>query len=38
MLTVVPAAAQEKFKAVTTFTVIADIARNVAGRRRCCCR
>ncbi|MCR2199450.1 zinc ABC transporter substrate-binding protein, partial [Salmonella enterica] len=24
-------AAQEKFKAVTTFTVIADIARNVAG-------
>jgi manganese/iron transport system substrate-binding protein len=25
------AAAQEKFKAVTTFTVIADIARNVAG-------
>jgi len=26
-----PAAAQEKFKAVTTFTVIADIARNVAG-------
>ncbi|MBB3390921.1 manganese/iron transport system substrate-binding protein [Rhizobium sp. BK275] len=31
MLTVVPAAAQEKFKAVTTFTVIADIARNVAG-------
>ena len=27
----VPAAAQEKFKAVTTFTVIADIARNVAG-------
>ncbi|KRE03446.1 iron ABC transporter substrate-binding protein [Bosea sp. Root670] len=28
---VVPAAAQEKFKAVTTFTVIADIARNVAG-------
>lgn len=31
MLTVVPAAATEKFKAVTTFTVIADIARNVAG-------
>ena len=28
----VPAAvAQEKFKAVTTFTVIADMARNVAG-------
>ena len=26
-----PAAAQGKFKAVTTFTVIADIARNVAG-------
>jgi manganese/iron transport system substrate-binding protein len=26
-----PASAQEKFKAVTTFTVIADIARNVAG-------
>lgn len=26
-----PAAAAEKFKAVTTFTVIADIARNVAG-------
>ena len=26
-----PAATQEKFKAVTTFTVIADIARNVAG-------
>ncbi len=31
ILTVLPAAAQEKFKAVTTFTVIADIARNVAG-------
>ncbi|QWW72179.1 metal ABC transporter substrate-binding protein (plasmid) [Rhizobium sp. WYJ-E13] len=30
-LAVVPAVAQEKFKAVTTFTVIADIARNVAG-------
>ncbi len=30
-LTVAPAAAQEKFKAVTTFTVIADIAQNVAG-------
>lgn len=28
---VVPAFAQEKFKAVTTFTVIADMARNVAG-------
>jgi manganese/iron transport system substrate-binding protein len=27
----VPAAAQEKFKAVTTFTVIADMAKNVAG-------
>lgn len=27
----VPAAAREKFKAVTTFTVIADMARNVAG-------
>ncbi len=26
-----PAVAQEKFKAITTFTVIADIARNVAG-------
>lgn len=26
-----PTAAQEKFKAVTTFTVIADIAQNVAG-------
>ncbi len=31
MLTIIPASAQEKFKAVTTFTVIADIARNVAG-------
>ncbi|EUB98513.1 ABC-type metal ion transporter, periplasmic subunit [Rhizobium sp. CF080] len=31
MLTAVPASAQEKFKAVTTFTVIADIAKNVAG-------
>ncbi|WP_027349752.1 metal ABC transporter substrate-binding protein [Halotalea alkalilenta] len=29
--TVAPAAAEEKFKAVTTFTVIADIAQNVAG-------
>ncbi len=28
-----PAAAAEKFKAVTTFTVIADMARNVAGDR-----
>ena len=27
----VPAAAQERFKAVTTFTVIADMAKNVAG-------
>lgn len=31
MLVALPAAAQEKFKAVTTFTVIADMARNVAG-------
>ncbi|UZF95279.1 metal ABC transporter substrate-binding protein [Bosea sp. NBC_00550] len=30
-LSTMPAAAQEKLKAVTTFTVIADIARNVAG-------
>ncbi len=30
-MAVSPAAAQEKFKAVTTFTVIADIAQNVAG-------
>jgi manganese/iron transport system substrate-binding protein len=30
-LAVAPAAAQEKFKAVTTFTVIADMAKNVAG-------
>ncbi|MGB0411884.1 MAG: metal ABC transporter substrate-binding protein [Pikeienuella sp.] len=30
-LAAVPAAAAEKFKAVTTFTVIADMARNVAG-------
>ena len=30
-LTVMPAAAQERLKVVTTFTVIADIARNVAG-------
>ena len=28
---VMPASAKEKFKAVTTFTVIADIAKNVAG-------
>jgi manganese/iron transport system substrate-binding protein len=31
MLLAGPAGAQEKFKAVTTFTVIADIAQNVAG-------
>jgi manganese/iron transport system substrate-binding protein len=31
MLAAMPAAAQEKFKAVTTFTVIADMAQNVAG-------
>lgn len=31
VLTIMPASAQEKFKAVTTFTVIADIAKNVAG-------
>lgn len=31
MMMALPASAQEKFKAVTTFTVIADIARNVAG-------
>lgn len=31
MLIALPAAAEEKFKAVTTFTVIADMARNVAG-------
>ncbi|MGB0411868.1 MAG: metal ABC transporter solute-binding protein, Zn/Mn family, partial [Pikeienuella sp.] len=30
-LTAAPSAAAEKFKAVTTFTVIADMARNVAG-------
>ncbi|APO78037.1 metal ABC transporter substrate-binding protein (plasmid) [Rhizobium etli 8C-3] len=30
-VTAMPAAAQEKFKAVTTFTVIADMAKNVAG-------
>ncbi len=30
-LAIIPASAQDKFKAVTTFTVIADIARNVAG-------
>ncbi|MGE0280497.1 MAG: metal ABC transporter substrate-binding protein [Rhizobiaceae bacterium] len=31
ILAVMPAEAQEKFKAVTTFTVIADMAKNVAG-------
>jgi manganese/iron transport system substrate-binding protein len=31
ILAVMPANAQEKFKAVTTFTVIADMAKNVAG-------
>ena len=31
VLAAAPAAAQEKFKAVTTFTVIADMAKNVAG-------
>lgn len=31
LLAIVPATAQEKFKAVTTFTVIADMARNMAG-------
>jgi len=31
LLAAVPVAAQNKFKAVTTFTVIADMARNVAG-------
>ncbi|CAM5772075.1 metal ABC transporter substrate-binding protein [Bosea minatitlanensis] len=31
VLCALPAAAQEKFKAVTTFTVIADMAKNVAG-------
>ncbi|WP_343314491.1 metal ABC transporter substrate-binding protein [Brucella sp. BE17] len=31
LLMVAPASAEGKFKAVTTFTVIADIARNVAG-------
>lgn len=30
-LTLSPASAQEKFKVVTTFTVIADMASNVAG-------
>ena len=30
-MTLVPAFAQDKFKVVTTFTIIADIARNVAG-------
>ncbi|AOV10046.1 iron ABC transporter substrate-binding protein [Klebsiella sp. LTGPAF-6F] len=31
VITTSPVAAQEKFKAVTTFTVIADMAQNVAG-------
>ncbi|CAN7678686.1 metal ABC transporter substrate-binding protein [Rhizobium sp. LjRoot254] len=31
LISFTPAAAAEKFKAVTTFTVIADMARNVAG-------
>lgn len=31
LVATLPAAAQEKFKAVTTFTVIADMAQNVAG-------
>ena len=31
MPAVVPAVAQEKFKAATTFTVIADIVKNLAG-------
>ena len=31
LLVALPAHAAEKFKAVTTFTVIADMARNVAG-------
>lgn len=31
LLSALPVAAAEKFKAVTTFTVIADMARNVAG-------
>ncbi|MBD8494492.1 metal ABC transporter substrate-binding protein [Pseudomonas syringae] len=31
LLSIVPALAQEKLKVVTTFTVIADMARNVAG-------
>jgi manganese/iron transport system substrate-binding protein len=30
-LPAMPASAQDKFKAVTSFTVIADIAQNVAG-------
>lgn len=30
-LAIMPATAQEKFKVVTTFTVIADIAKNIAG-------
>ncbi|WP_220453798.1 hypothetical protein [Pseudomonas monteilii] len=31
LLCVMPAQAAEKFKVVTTFTIIADTARNVAG-------
>ncbi|MFE0017608.1 metal ABC transporter substrate-binding protein [Mesorhizobium sp. NPDC059054] len=31
VLAIAPASAQEKFKVVTTFTVIADMAKNVAG-------
>ena len=31
LLAVSPAAAKDRFKVVTTFTVIADMARNVAG-------
>ncbi|PLP58867.1 iron ABC transporter substrate-binding protein [Mesorhizobium loti] len=31
VLAIAPAVAEEKFKAVTTFTVIADMAKNVAG-------
>jgi len=31
LMVAAPSSAQEKFKAVTTFTVIADIAKNVAG-------
>ena len=32
------ASAQERFKAITTFTVIADMARNVASGSRVCTR